>query len=47
MQFALGFLQSGIIDSENKQAIKEIRKGLEQLEGEPSGIVDMCIQYFL
>ena len=41
IQSALGFLQSGIIDRENKQEIKKIRKALEQLEGEPSGIVDI------
>ena len=31
IQSALGFLQSGIIDWENKQEIKKIRKTLEQL----------------
>ena len=41
IQSALGFLQSGVIDRENKQEIKKIRKALEQLEGEPSGIVDI------
>ena len=41
IQSALGFLQSGIIDRENKNEIKKIRKALEQLEGEPSGIVDI------
>ena len=38
---SLTFLQSGVIDRENKSEIKKIRKALEQLEGEPSDIVDI------
>ena len=34
-------LSKWVIDRENKQEIKKIRKALEQLEGEPSGIVDI------
>ena len=41
IQSALGFLQSGVIDRENKSEIKKIRRALEQLEGEPSEIVDI------
>jgi len=32
---SLTFLQSGLIDKENKTEIKKIRRALEQLEGEP------------
>ena len=38
---SLTFLQSGVIDRENKSEIKKIRRALEQLEGEPSEIVDI------
>ena len=38
---SLTFLQSGVIDRENKSEIKKIRRALEQLEGEPSDIVDI------
>ena len=38
---ALAFLQTGVIDRENKSEIKKIRRALEQLEGEPSDIVDI------
>ena len=38
---SLTFLQSGVIDRENKSEIKKIRRALEQLEGEPSGIIDV------
>ena len=38
---SLTFLQSGVIDRENKTEIKKIRRALEQLEGEPSDIVDI------
>ena len=38
---SLTFLQSGVINKENKQEIKKIRKPIEQLEGEPSGIIDI------
>ena len=37
----LAFLQTGVIDRENKTEIKKIRRALEQLEGEPSDIVDI------
>ena len=32
---------TGVIDRENKSEIKKIRRALEQLEGEPSEIVDI------
>ena len=35
------FLQSRVIDRENKTEIKKIRRVFEQLEGEPSDIVDI------
>ena len=38
---SLTFLQSGVIDRENKSEIKKIRRALEQLEGEPSEIIDI------
>ena len=38
---SLTFLQSGVIDRENKSEIKKIRRALEQLEGEPTDIVDI------
>ena len=38
---SLTFLQSGVIDRENKSEIKKIGRALEQLEGEPSDIVDI------
>ena len=38
---SLTFLQSGVIDRENKSEIKKIRRALEQLEGEPSEIVNI------
>ena len=38
---SLTFLQTGVIDRENKSEIKKIRRALEQLEGEPSDIVDI------
>ena len=38
---SLTFLQSGVIDRENKSEIKKIRRALEQLEGEPSGVIDI------
>ena len=38
---SLTFLQSGVIDRENKSEIKKIRRALEQLEGEPTEIVDI------
>ena len=38
---SLTFLQSGVIDRENKSEIKKIRRALEKLEGEPSEIVDI------
>ena len=38
---SLTFLQSGVIDRENKSEIKKIRRALEQLEGEPTAIVDI------
>ena len=38
---SLTHLQSGVIDRENKSEIKKIRRALEQLEGEPSDIVDI------
>ena len=41
IKISLTFLQGGVIDRENKQEIKKIRKALEQLEGEPSVIVDI------
>ena len=41
IQTAFSILQSGIIDRENKSEIKKIRRALEQLEGEPSDIVDI------
>ena len=41
IQTVFAILQSGIVDRENKQEIKKIRKALEQLEGEPSEIVDI------
>ena len=41
IQTAFFMLQSGVIDRENKSEIKKIRRALEQLEGEPSDIVDI------
>ena len=41
IQTAFSILQSGVIDRENKTEIKKIRRALEQLEGEPSKIVDI------
>ena len=41
IQTAFSILQSGVIDRENKTEIKKIRRALEQLEGEPSDIVDI------
>ena len=41
IQTAFSILQSGVIDRENKSEIKKIRRALEQLEGEPSDIVDI------
>ena len=41
IQTAFSILQSGVIDRENKSEIKKIRRALEQLEGEPSEIVDI------
>ena len=38
---AFKILQSGIIDRENKSELKKIRRALEQLEGEPTEIVDI------
>ncbi len=38
---SLTFLQSGVIDRENKSEIKKIRRALEQLEGEQTDIVDI------
>ena len=38
---SLTFLQSGVIDRGNKSEIKKIIRALEQLEGEPSEIVDI------
>ena len=36
-------MQSGVIDREKKIEIMKIRRALEQLEGEPSDIVDIKI----
>ena len=41
IQTAFSILQSGVIDRENKSEIKKIRRALEQLEGEPTEIVDI------
>ena len=41
IQTAFSILQSGVIDRENKSEIKKIRRALEQLEGEPSGVIDI------
>ncbi len=38
---SLTFLQSGVIDKENKSEIKKIWRALEQLEGETNEIVDI------
>ena len=37
----LAFLQSGVIDRENKSEMKKILKTLDDLEGNHSGIVDI------
>ena len=38
---SLTFLQSGVIDRENKSELKKLREVMERLEGEPSGIIDI------
>ena len=44
---SLTFLQSGVIDRENQTEIKKIRRALEQLEGEPTEIVDIYYQIII
>ena len=41
---SLTFLQSEVTDKENQIEIKKIRRALEQLEGEPTEIVDIYYQ---
>ena len=41
IKILLTFLQSGVIDRENKTEIKKIRRAVEQLEEKPSDIVDI------
>ena len=37
----LAFLQSGVIDRENKAKMRELFRSIEKLEGSPTGIVDI------